>query len=189
MTTLRQDPLRDPRFFAEPYPTYDRLREGCPVQRIPAGAGGHRAYLITGHAEARTAFTDPRLSRDTARFFADRPSDRDLHPAISRNMLASDPPAHTRHRREATPLCTTGRVRELRPYIARVVDDLMAAWRPGTEVDLVAELAVPLPVTVVCELLGGRNPTAPRSPDGPTASSTRPAPNASTPRRTGSATT
>lgn len=154
MTAPRQDPLRDPRFFADPYPAYDRLREGCPVQRIPTGSGGHHAYLITGHHEAREAFTDPRLSKDTARFFADRPSHRNLHPAISRNMLASDPPAHTRHRRVATPLFTTGRVRELRPYITRVVDDLTSAWRPGTEVDLVADLAVPLPVTVVCELLG-----------------------------------
>ncbi|MFB7262224.1 cytochrome P450 [Streptomyces nojiriensis] len=154
MTAPRQDPLRDPRFFADPYPTYDRLREGCPVRRIPTGSGGHHAYLITGHAEAREAFTDPRLSKDTARFFADRPSNRDLHPAISRNMLASDPPVHTRHRRVATRLFTTGRVRELRPFINRVVDDLTATWRPGTDIDLVADLAVPLPVTVVCELLG-----------------------------------
>ncbi|MFF5765775.1 cytochrome P450 [Streptomyces tanashiensis] len=154
MSAQRQDPLRDPRFFADPYPTYDRLREGCPVQRIPTGSGGHHAYLITGHSEAREAFTDPRLSKDTARFFADRPSNRDLHPAISRTMLTSDPPAHTRHRRVATPLFTTGRVRELRPYITRVVDDLMSTWRPGTRIDLVADLAVPLPVTVVCELLG-----------------------------------
>ncbi|MEU8462393.1 cytochrome P450 [Streptomyces sp. NPDC029003] len=154
MNPPRQDPLRDPRFFADPYPTYDRLRESCPVRRIPTGSGGHHAYLITGHPEAREAFTDPRLSKDTARFFAGRPPQRDLHPAFTRNMLASDPPAHTRHRRVAAPLFTTGRVRALRPHITRVVDGLMAAWRPGTEVDLVAELAVPLPVIVVCELLG-----------------------------------
>lgn len=154
MTAPRQDPLRDPRFFADPYPTYDRLREGCPVQRVPTGSGGHHAYLVTGHSEAREAFTDPRLSKDTARFFADRPSNRDLHPAISRNMLASDPPEHTRQRRLATRLFTTARVRELRPFITQVVDDLTSTWRPGTDIDLVADLAVPLPVTVVCELLG-----------------------------------
>ncbi|MCK8675968.1 cytochrome P450 family protein [Streptomyces lichenis] len=158
MTAPRQDPLRDPRFFTDPYPTYDRLRESCPVRRIPTGSGGHHSYLITGHAEAREAFTDPRLSKDTARFFADRPSNRDLHPAVSRNMLASDPPAHTRHRRVAAPLFTTGRVRALRPFITRVVEDLTATWHPGKEIDLVAELAVPLPVTVVCELLGVPEP-------------------------------
>ncbi|MEU8772358.1 cytochrome P450 [Streptomyces sp. NPDC048606] len=154
MSAPHRDPLRDPAFLADPYPTYDRLRAGCPVQRIPTGSGGHHAYLITGHPEAREAFTDPALSKDTARFFADRPSDRDLHPAISRNMLASDPPDHTRHRRVATRLFTTGRVRALRPRITRIVDALTADWRPGTDIDLVADLAVPLPVTVVCELLG-----------------------------------
>ncbi|MFG2621460.1 cytochrome P450 [Streptomyces sp. NPDC048507] len=162
MSTPRQDPpgdrpgdpLRDPRFFADPYPTYARLRESCPVQRIPTGSGGHHAYLITGHAEARAAFTDPRLSKDTARFFAGRPSPRDLHPALARTMLASDPPVHTRHRRVVAPLFTTGRVRSLRPRITRIADGLTAHWRPGTEVDLVADLALPLPVIVVCELLG-----------------------------------
>ncbi|MBW3361738.1 MULTISPECIES: cytochrome P450 family protein [Streptomyces] len=154
----RQDPLRDPHFFTDPYPTYDQLRARCPVQRIPTGSGGHHAYLITGHPEAREAFTDPRLSKDTARFFAERPSNRDLHPAISRTMLASDPPTHTRHRRVATPLFTTGRVRALRPYIARVVDNLTTAWQPGKEVDLVAELALPLPITMICELLGVPEP-------------------------------
>ncbi|MFC9581557.1 hypothetical protein ACFVJ8_01675 [Streptomyces yangpuensis] len=69
-------------------------------------------------------------------------------------MLASDPPEHTRQRRVVTTLWAPGRVRELRPYLARVVDDLTAGWRPGTPVDLVADLAVPLPVTVVSELLG-----------------------------------
>ncbi|MFJ6785861.1 cytochrome P450 [Streptomyces yangpuensis] len=155
MSDHGQDPLRDPGFFADPYPVYERLREGCPVRRISTGSGGgHPAYLVTGHAEAREAFTDARLSKDTARFFAGRPSDRKLHPAVSRTMLASDPPEHTRQRRVVTPLLAPGRVRELRPYLTRVVDDLMAGWRPGTQVDLVADLAVPLPVTVVCELLG-----------------------------------
>ncbi|MEU6313244.1 cytochrome P450 [Streptomyces sp. NPDC047014] len=132
--------------------------EGRPVQRVPTGSGGQYAYLITGHAEAREVFMDPRLSKDTVRFFADRPSNRALHPAFTRNMLASDPPAHTRHRRVATPLFTTGRVRELRPYITHVVDELMTTWRPGAQIDLVAELAVPLPVTVICELLGVPEP-------------------------------
>ncbi|MFJ3880299.1 cytochrome P450 [Streptomyces sp. NPDC090077] len=154
MTGTPPDPLRDPRFFADPYPTYERLRAGCPVQRVAVGGGGHRAYLVTGYREAREAFAEPGLSKDAARFFAGRGSGRDLHPAVARNMLSSDPPVHTRQRKVVAPLFTTGRVRELRPFITRVVDGLTAGWRAGAEVDLVAGLAVPLPVTVVCELLG-----------------------------------
>lgn len=148
------DPLREPLFFQDPYSTYDRLRSASPVQKIPAGSQGHHAYLVTGHAEARQAFTDARLSKDTARFFAGRPSGRDLHPAVARNMLASDPPEHTRQREAAAPLFTTGRVTHLRPYIEEVVDRLLEGWTAGAEVDLVKELAVPLPVTVICQLLG-----------------------------------
>ncbi|WP_330261622.1 cytochrome P450 family protein [Streptomyces sp. NBC_00539] len=148
------DPLHDPLFFRDPYSTYDRLRSASPVQKIPTGSRGHHAYLVTGHAEARQAFTDPRLSKDAARFFAGRPSGRDLHPAVARNMLASDPPGHTRQRAAAAPLFTTGPVGGMRPYISQVVDRLLDGWAQGAEVDLVKGLAVPLPVTVICQLLG-----------------------------------
>ncbi|MFE2141817.1 cytochrome P450 [Streptomyces sp. NPDC059456] len=147
-------PLHNPHFFTDPYSTYDRLRGTAPVQKIPTGSRGHHAYLVTGHAEARQAFTDPRLSKDTARFFAGRPSKRDIHPAVSGNMLASDPPHHTRQRGVAAPMFTTGRVQAMRPYISRVVDRLLDDWTRTDEVDVVRDLAVPLPVTVICELLG-----------------------------------
>ncbi|MFE3602018.1 cytochrome P450 [Streptomyces sp. NPDC059142] len=148
------DPLKDPRFFADPYPTYAKLRDAAPVQKVPTGSGGRHSYLVTGYAEAREAFTDPRLSKDTARFFAGQPSRRDLHPAVSRNMLSTDPPGHARLRALVTKAFTTGAVARMRPYIARLVGELLDAWPEHGPVDLVASLAVPLPVTVVCEMLG-----------------------------------
>ncbi|MFJ2442078.1 cytochrome P450 [Streptomyces sp. NPDC087658] len=148
------DPLRDPRFFADPYPAYDRLRDAAPVQKVPTGSGGHYSYLVTGYAEAREAFTHPRLSKNTARFFESRPSNRDLHPAVSRNMLTTDPPQHTRLRALVTKAFTPGAVARLRPYIAGLADELLDAWPDHGPVDLVASLAVPLPVTVICEMLG-----------------------------------
>ncbi|WP_262063822.1 cytochrome P450 family protein [Streptomyces sp. STR69] len=147
------DPLQDPRFFADPYPTYARLRNSAPVQKVPTGSGGRFSYLVTGHAEAREAFTDPRLSKNTARFFAGRLSDRDLHPAVSQNMLATDPPEHARLRALVTKAFSTGAVARLRPCIAGLVDELLDAWPEHGPVDLVAGLAVPLPVTVICEML------------------------------------
>lgn len=148
------DPLKDPRFFADPYPTYARLRDAAPVQKVPTGSGGRHSYLVTGYAEAREAFTDPRLSKNTTRFFADRPSQRDLHPAVSRNMPATDPPEHARLRALVAKAFTTGAVARLRPYIAALVDDLLGTWPDRGAVDLVESLAVPLPVTVICEMLG-----------------------------------
>ncbi|MFJ5224874.1 cytochrome P450 [Streptomyces sp. NPDC088400] len=146
--------LQDPYFLRDPYPAYAKLRSTSPVQAIPTGSGGHNSYLVTGYAEARQALGDPRLSKDTAAFFADKPSRRNLHPAVAQTMLAGDPPRHTRLRRLVTKAFTTGAVTQLRPYIAQVTDALLDHWPAGGEADLVAGLAAPLPVIVICELLG-----------------------------------
>jgi cytochrome P450 len=126
----------------------------CPVREVPLGSGGHVGYLVTGYAEARQALADPRLSKDTAVFFAGRDSTRRLHPAIAHSMLATDPPEHTRLRALVTRAFTTGAVAGLRGFIARTADVLLDQWPAGGETDAVAGLAVPLPVAVICELLG-----------------------------------
>lgn len=148
------DPTQDPRFLQDPYPTYAAMRSACPVQAVPSGSGGRLSYLVTGYAEAREALADARLSKDTAAFFAGKESKRRLHPAVAHNMLSSDPPEHTRLRKLVTKAFTTGAVAELRPFIARVTDDLLDQWPVGEPFDFVACLAVPLPVIVICELLG-----------------------------------
>ncbi|MFJ9134983.1 cytochrome P450 [Streptomyces sp. NPDC102256] len=148
------DPTQDPRLLQDPYPTYAAMRSRCPVQSVPTGSGGHISYLVTGYAEAREALRDARFSKDTAAFFAGKGSRRRLHPAVAHTMLASDPPQHTRLRKLVTKAFTTGAVAELRPFIARVTDELLDQWPVGERFDFVAGLAVPLPVIVICELLG-----------------------------------
>lgn len=142
------DPTQDP------YATYAAMRSACPVQAVPTGSGGHTNYLVLGYEEARQALADPRLSKDTAAFFADKGSRRRLHPAVAHNMLATDPPEHTRLRKLVTKAFTTGAVAGLRPFIAKTTDSLLDQWPLGEQVDFVAGLAVPLPVIVICELLG-----------------------------------
>ncbi|MGW8690221.1 cytochrome P450 family protein [[Kitasatospora] papulosa] len=148
------DPTQDPRFLQDPYPTYAAMRSTCPVQPVPAGSGERTSYLVTGYAEAREALGDSRLSKDTASFFAGKGSQRRLHPAVAHTMLASDPPQHTRLRKLVTKAFTTGAVTELRPFIAQVTEQLLDQWPIGEQFDFVAGLAVPLPVLVICELLG-----------------------------------
>lgn len=150
MTGLSQDP----RFLQDPYPTYAAMRSSCPVQPLPTGSGGHPSYLVTGFAEAREALGDARLSKDTAAFFAGKESRRRLHPAVAHTMLATDPPQHTRLRRLVTKAFTSGAVAQLRPFITRVTNELLDQWPVGERFDFVARLAVPLPVIVICELLG-----------------------------------
>ncbi|MFJ6382735.1 cytochrome P450 [Kitasatospora sp. NPDC092039] len=145
-------PFADPAFYADRYPTYARLRAASPVLQVLSD-GVTSATVVTGYDEARQAFTAP-LSKDTSAYFADRPSGRSLHPAVARTMLATDPPEHTRLRRLVTKAFTPARVDGLRPYIRSLAEQLVGPWGPGTEVDLVEELAGPLPVTVICQLLG-----------------------------------
>ncbi|MFJ9123830.1 cytochrome P450 [Streptomyces sp. NPDC102340] len=148
------DPTQDPRFLRDPYPTYAAMRATCPVRAVPAGSAGRTNYVVTGYKEAREALHDARLSKDTAAFFAGKESRRRLHPAVAHTMLASDPPQHTRLRKLVTKAFTTGAVARLRPFIARVTEELLDQWPVGEPFDFVAGLAVPLPVVVICELLG-----------------------------------
>ncbi|WP_338932754.1 cytochrome P450 [Streptomyces netropsis] len=148
------DPLSCPEFLQNPYPFYDELRAAAPVRQVTTGSGGRPSYLVTGYAEAKEAFTDPGLSKDTARFFGDRPSGRNLHSAVAHTLLATDPPEHTRLRRLVTKAFTTGAVTRLRPYIRDTADRLLDGFPDDGEADIVAGLAVPLPVTVICQLLG-----------------------------------
>ena len=69
-------------------------------------------------------------------------------------MLAADPPDHTRLRRLVTKVFTPGAVAPLRPRIERIADELLDAMAGRDEVDLLREYAYPLPIRVICELLG-----------------------------------
>ena len=152
----------DAGFHRDPYPLYDRLRSQGPVQRVKVSSRGHHAWLITGYAQARSALADPRLSKDTCRFgylFGDR---REIAPALRTTMLATDPPDHTRLRRLAAQAFTVATVDRLRPRIQQITDQLLETLSPRGTADLISELAVPLPVTIICELLGVPEPDRPQ---------------------------
>ncbi|MFJ7275467.1 cytochrome P450 [Kitasatospora sp. NPDC098663] len=146
-------PFSDPTFYQDRYPTYAALRERSPVLQIPVDGSTRAAVVVTGYEQARQAFA-ANLSKDTSAYFADRPSGRSLHPAVAHTMLHTDPPAHTRLRRLAARAFTPTTVDGLRPYIHTLAEHLVGLWEPGDETDLIAHLASPLPVTVICQLLG-----------------------------------
>ncbi|MFC8225125.1 cytochrome P450 [Streptomyces sp. NPDC057287] len=148
------DASKDSQPVRDPYPAYAAMRSECPVQAVASGSSGRHSYLVTGYAEARQALSDARLSKDTAAFFAGKDSKRQLHPAVAHTMLASDPPQHTRLRKLVTGAFTSGAVTGLRPFITGLTDELLDRWPADGPVDLVADLAVPLPVMVICEMLG-----------------------------------
>jgi cytochrome P450 len=142
----------------DPFPLFARVRERGPVHLVTL-LDGHDAWLVAGHAEARIALNDPRLSKDMhAAMAASGVVAEGLPgPAFARHMLAVDPPDHTRLRRLVAGAFSVRRIERLRGGVERIVHDLLDAIEGrGAEavVDLVESFAFPLPFTVICELLG-----------------------------------
>lgn len=135
------------------HPEYARLRErGAPV-RIQMEYGGE-AWLVTRYEDVRFVLADSRFSRAQA---AGRDVARPRPPVDSKSMLLSlDPPDHTRLRTLAAHGFTPRRIADLRPRILGFTDDLLDRMlaMPGQQADLAAALAWPLPVTVICDMLG-----------------------------------
>lgn len=155
-------PYADPGFVADPFPLYRQLREDGPVRRAVI-AGGLEAWLVTRYEDGLAALSDPRLSSDIhdasdTRLMRQLPATE--RESMLRNMLRSDPPDHTRLRRLVSKTFTARRVAELRPRVQAISDRLLDAVVPVGRADLVEDFALPLPVTVISELLGV--PTADR---------------------------
>ncbi|MFD7612762.1 cytochrome P450 [Streptomyces sp. NPDC059828] len=149
-------PYADPAFVADPFPLYRELREDGPVRRAVI-AGGVEAWLVTRYEDGLAALSDPRLSSDVRD--ASDPRLMEQLPSTEResmlsNMLRSDPPDHTRLRRLVSKAFTARRVAELRPRVQELTDRLIDGFAPAGRADLVADFALPLPVTVISELLG-----------------------------------
>ncbi len=137
-------------YHADPYPLYARLREQGPVHRVTA-PDGTGVWLVVGHEEVRAALTDPRLSNDVRRSSAWQD---DGGYAVGLNMLQTDPPQHTRLRGLVAKEFTGRRIESLRPRIQRITAELLDAMVPLGRADLVASFALPLPMSVICELMG-----------------------------------
>ncbi|WP_432003840.1 cytochrome P450 family protein [Streptomyces sioyaensis] len=137
----------------DPYAAYAALREAGPVHRI-TGADGSPAWLVTRYDDVRSALADPRLSLDRRHAGPGGYRGFALPPALDANLLNMDPPDHTRVRRLVVKAFTPGRVETLRAPVRRVADDLLDAMAERGRADLIADYAGPLPITVICDLLG-----------------------------------
>jgi cytochrome P450 len=150
-TTLppRYDPT-DPELVDDPYPTYTRLRAAGPLVRF--GPGG---FGVTRYADVAALQRDPRLGSE----FPDEYHEMSvgLGPAaqfFARIMLYRDPPEHLRLRRLMGKAFSPALVRALRTHIGELVDELLDAALARGSADLVTDLAYPLPVLVICKMMG-----------------------------------
>ncbi|GIH98260.1 cytochrome P450 [Planobispora takensis] len=154
---MRFDPW-NPEFVAHPYDVYDELRRERPVSFFePTGQ-----WLIARHADVNALLRDRRLGRSylhvaTHAEFG-RPDDPEFQDpfwrVIRAGMLDVEPPVHTRLRRLVSKAFTPRMVEALRPKIAKIAGELVDRLVERGGGDLIAEVAEPLPVTVIAEMLG-----------------------------------
>jgi pimeloyl-[acyl-carrier protein] synthase len=139
-----------PEFHANPYPFYRRLREEDPVHASPLGI-----WVLTRYEDVVMVLRDLRFGREgiaelqEARLGAAR-----ARPKNSRDMLFRDPPDHTRLRSLVSRAFTPRVVEEMRPHIQEIVDGLLDRVEGSGGMDVIEDLAYPLPVRVICEMLG-----------------------------------
>ncbi|SDY94855.1 Cytochrome P450 [Micromonospora pattaloongensis] len=156
MTETRQDSTTRAYPFSAPDrldldPRYAQLRQHEPLTRVRLPFG-EPAWLATRYADVRTVLGDPRFSR-AASVGRDEPRITPLQ--MASGILSMDPPEHTRLRRLVARAFTARRVEDLRPRAREIADELLDRMvAGGPPADLVEAFATPLPVTVICELLG-----------------------------------
>lgn len=139
----------------DPHPGYTALREQYPV-RLVTLPSGFKAWLVTRYADVRQALTEPRLSKDEAlrAQLAVMRFPREVEANMNNHMLNADPPDHTRLRKLVSAAFTARRVEAMRPRIQQIADSLLDDLAGRDEADLLDTFAFPLPIQVICELLG-----------------------------------
>ena len=134
---------------------YAALAAAGPVLRITL-PGGQPVWLITGHQEVRQALHDPRIIKReaTGAILGGGLLSAEVIAATCSHMLNSNGSDHLRLRRLVTAAFTRRRIEQLAPRIQQITDELLDAMADAAQVDLIDALAYPLPITVICELLG-----------------------------------
>lgn len=144
--------LRTPEGRTDPYPLYHRLRDLSPVHHSDVARG----WLLTGYDDCKAALRDPRLEKRFSEMLDARSHSWRERPALvwsSETLLNLDPPRHTRLRRRVFRSFTRGSVEALRPKVESLTDELLSGFA-STGGDLMEEVAFPLPITVIGDLLG-----------------------------------
>lgn len=143
-----------PELAIDPYPFYARSHAEAPMRWDPT-AFGFGCWMLASHPAVASVVRDPRFSADRSIayrvFLPDTEEGRLVGDTIGRVLGFRDPPDHTRLRGLISKVFTPRAIEQLRPRIEQTVESLLAT---EGSIDLMSTLAYPLPVTVICEMLG-----------------------------------
>lgn len=159
ITTEKREPvlslyhLLDPDILANPYPLFARLRQEDPVHWDPY----LHAWIVTRYADVVKVLLEFSADRTPSPERLTEMGLAELSPIASvmvKQMLFMDPPTHTRIRGLASFAFTPQRVAVLREHIRQIVSDLLDRVQRRGHMDVIGDLAGPLPYTVTAEMLG-----------------------------------
>ncbi|WP_336781621.1 cytochrome P450 [Paenibacillus illinoisensis] len=147
----------DHSFIQQPFPVYEKLRAEEPVHRLLLPSG-HAAWMVTRYEDAVNILQDGRFVTGVLDNRSDE-SEESLPPhqaIISRNLISVGPEDHRRLRRLIQKAFTPRMIERLRGRIVEISDELLDKIQAGNtrEFDLIEDYAFPLPIIVICEMLG-----------------------------------
>ncbi len=156
-TDLKLD-IWSPEFKADPFPFYAYLRANSPVHPVTL-PDKQTAWLVTRYDDVAAVLRDERFAKDRLRIFiaqelASQPWMPAMFKPLSRNMLDVDPPDHTRLRALVQLAFSPRAVEQVRPRIEALAHELIDKFRRPQHIDLLHEYALPIPTTVIAEMLG-----------------------------------
>lgn len=141
-------------FKEKAFSIYEQLREHDPVHALNL-SGGTRGWLITRYQDVQAVFKDSRFQKDLAKIYGWKQEyGMDTGSYISKNMLMTDPPDHTRLRKLVSKAFTPKMIGQMRGDIEKITDSLLTELDTGNPVDLISRFALPLPLTVISNMLG-----------------------------------
>lgn len=148
--------FKAPEARADPSPVYARLRDLGPVLRSKDMLGD--GFLLPRHEEVSQVIRDPRFANDRTTVPGRRSADQRWLPSMMKLLVSSmvfkDPPEHRRLRNLVQKAFTPARMDELSGRVEQITEDLLDAVAAKPVVDVMADLALPLPLTVIAEMLG-----------------------------------
>ena len=157
MLTRQRVDITSPRFKADPFSFYEELRRDRPVCSV-ALPNGKPAWLISRYDDVVTALKDPRLVKNRRNVPGSKQAGLAWTPKmfepLTRNMLDSDPPDHTRLRALVHKAFTPRVVERMHERIEAVANQLLDDMTPNHTVDLIERYALPIPTTIIAELIG-----------------------------------
>lgn len=146
-------PIWDPALRGEAHGMWARMREHDPVHTTIGPVTGNEIWLVTRYADCETLLRHPAVGKQPEQ--AGLPAGTVIgDELLARSMIQLDPPDHTRLRRLVNKAFTPRIIARLEPRIRELVDGMLDAAERRGNVELIADLAFPLPVTVIAELLG-----------------------------------